>query len=127
MTTGRRERVLWTAVILGAAASAIVCSLVATQSLVLGAPAAGWFYGYQQVFSPRFPGVFAVACAAGTLLWLPAPRPGLDEWSRLLAWWAVRPRRSGCYDPSRPHARRLFTSDSANGLYGFAQQRAGDL
>ena len=42
-----------------------------------------------QAFSLRFLGVFLVACASGALLWLPPPRPGLHEWSRLLAWCAV--------------------------------------
>ena len=132
MPRHERERsptALRASLVLGAAASAIVCYFVATQSLVLGSPAGGWFYGYQQVFSVRFLGVFAAACAAGALLWLPAPRPGLDEWSRLLAWCAVALGVQWLLRSIAPFSlESLFTSDSANGFYGFAQQQTpGDL
>ena len=129
MTSATRDNVLWTAVIAGAAASAVVCYLVATRSLVLGAQSAGWFYGYHAVFSVRFLGVFAAACAAGALLWLPAPKPGLDEWSRLLAWFAVALVVQWLLRSIAPFTlESLFASDGANGFYGFAQQQTpGDL
>lgn len=123
MHTEKPGTVLRGSVILGAAVSLAVCYRIATRSLILGSQAAGWFYGYHQLFSPRFLEVFVIACAAGALLWLPDPRPGRQEWTRVLAWWAVAIGVQWLLRSIAPFTlESLFQSDGANGFYGWAAQ-----
>jgi hypothetical protein len=118
-------RVLWASVIAGGILCVVACSLIATQSLILGSSSAGWFYGYQQPFSVRYLAVFLlIAAPAAALLFLPAPRPGLQEWAILLLWLAVVACAQWVLRSAAPYTlESLYTSDGANSFHGFAQQQ----
>jgi hypothetical protein len=119
-----RARLLWLALIAGAAITLVVCRLASTHSLQLGTPAAGWVYGYYQAFGLRGLGVFLLTSSvAALLLQLPPARSTSDEWLRLITWWlfglaAVWMLRS----LAGYTLQDLFASDGANGFYGFAEQ-----
>jgi hypothetical protein len=118
-------RVLWASVIAGSILCVIACSLIATQSLILGSSSAGWFYGYQQPFSVRYLAVFLlIAAPAAALLFLPAPRPGLHEWVLILLCLAVAGWAQWLLRSVAPYTlESLFTSNGASSFYGFAQQQ----
>jgi hypothetical protein len=117
--------VLWAAVIAGGILSVIACSLIATESLILGSAGAGWFYGYQQPFSIRYLEVFLlIAAPAAVLVLLPTPRPGLQEWVILLLCVAVAGWTQWLLRSVAPHTlESLYTSEGASSFHTFAQQQ----
>jgi hypothetical protein len=122
---GAGARVLWASVIAGGILCVIACSLIATQSLILGSSSAGWFYGYQQPFSVRYLEVFLlIAAPAAALLFLPASRPGFHEWAILLLWLAVAAGAQWLLRSVAPYTlESLYTSEGANSFHTFAHQQ----
>jgi hypothetical protein len=120
-----RDGVLWASVIGGGILCLIVCWLIATQVLILGSSSAGWFYGYQQPFSPRFLGVFLlVAAPAAALMLFPGPRSEAHEWILVLLWLAVAIWAQLVLRSIAPYTlESLFTSDGANSFHSFAHQQ----
>src|SRR5687768_14596334 len=115
---------LWGSLLLGSALSLAVCSAVATQSLILGAPEGGWFYGYLRTFSIRPVGASLIVTALSTALLLAARRwLRSREWPLVFAWIATGIALQALLRSLTPVTlEAIFLSDGANSFYSVTQQ-----
>lgn len=118
------DRRLWVSLGLGAVLALLACYGVATQSLILGAPEGGWYYGYVEHVSVRpFGAVLLVVGTASALLLVLRPGPGQREWLVVLAWVVAATGLQGLLRSLTPFTlEEIFLSDGANSFYSVTQQ-----
>jgi hypothetical protein len=125
VATMRDEPLLWTGIVVAAAAAVIVCDRVAAQAFVVGSAEGGWAYPYVRgIPSDTIGAVLIVgASMAAAVQWLTAPRDGRGEWVVAIAWIAIA---TGCQALLRSLApfdfEPIFLSEGANSFYTVTQQ-----
>jgi len=118
-------RTLWVAALLGAGLCAVIAVLLATQSIVVGSPASGWFYGYARPFTLALLGPFVLAaalcCALLAAMHSEFRSPGPAVW--LLVWLIGVAGIEGLIRWHAPYSlESIFVSDEANSFYSVAQR-----
>jgi hypothetical protein len=116
-----RDRAVWASLVVGTVLSLLACYGIASRSLILGAPGAGWFYGYVEEFSVRPLGAaLLVTGVAGALLFfLPSRRP----WLAVAIWIVAATGLHVLLRSLTPFTlEEIFVSDATNSFYSVTMQ-----
>src|SRR5688572_2645780 len=117
------DRALWLCLAAGGVLSIAVCLAVAQQSLILGAPGAGWVYGYVGHFSSRPIGAALLVTGVCSALLLYLPSDSRRHWPLIVVWILVATALHALLRSLTPVTlEEIFASDAANSFYSVTQE-----
>jgi hypothetical protein len=118
------RRLWWAALLVGAAASLVVCYHIATHSILLGSREGGWYYGYIRVFAARSLWIWLLATGGCVALLAASESIGRRrEWASVFLWFGAALVLQALVRSLTPFTfESIFTSDGANSFYSVTRR-----